>query len=520
VAPNLGIKRMGQNMVVTKLRLVACLLLATTLTACATLDPVELEPEYTPAPAAAPVWTDLEQATPDEWLYLLNDGSTALDWRLRAIDGATESIDVQTFLWHFDTTGSLVLDRLVRAADRGVQVRILVDDTFLLGEDDLLEALHEHGNIEYRVFNPYKRRASGFLTREILNLAEFHRLDHRMHNKSMIVDNQVAIVGGRNLADEYFGLDGQANFRDMELLVGGTLVPQLANIFDDYWNNQWSVPIELLTDAEASTAALEQARHVLSSGEAQYLHTPESAAARKSAWAELATAVVEGRVGIYADKPPVSNPDDDQSAPVQVANEIVRLLDNAQQEIIIISAYLIPTVELEDAVQRAAARGVRVRILTNSIRSNNHLAAHSAYRKHIGQLLTHGAEVHEVRIDAEDRHLYMLTPVEEKALALHAKVLVIDNDKVFIGSANLDPRSLRINTEMGLLVESQVLNAQVREAVGLDFDPSNAWRLELTDGGHVYWVSADQRLDSQPAASFMQRIEDWFLAHLPIENEM
>jgi putative cardiolipin synthase len=401
-----------------------------------------------------------------------------------------------------------------------VQVRILVDDTYLLGEDDLLEALHEHGNIEYRVFNPYKRRASGFFTREILNLAEFHRLDHRMHNKSMIVDNQVAIVGGRNLADEYFGLDTDANFRDMELLVGGTLVPKLANIFDDYWNNRWSVPIELITDVVASTAALEQARHVLSSGEAQYLRAAESAAARKAAWAELATSVVVGRVAIYADKPPVSNPDDDKSAPVQVANEIVTLLDNAQQEILIISAYLIPTVELEDAVQRAAARGVRVRILTNSIRSNNHLAAHSAYRKHIGQLLTHGAEVHEVRIDAEDRHIYMLTPVEKKALALHAKVLVIDNDKVFIGSANLDPRSLRINTEMGLLVESEVLNAQVRKAVGLDFDLRNAWRLELTAGGHVYWVSADQRLDSQPAASFMQRIEDWFLAHLPIENEM
>jgi putative cardiolipin synthase len=499
--------------------MVACLLLALMLTACATLEPVELEPEYTPAPAAAPIWTDLEQATPGEWLYLLNDGPTALDWRLRAIDSATDSIDVQTFLWSFDTAGSLVLDRLVRAADRGVQVRILVDDMFLLGEDNLLEALHEHGNIEYRVFNPYKRRASGFVTRQFLNLGEFHRLDHRMHNKSMIVDNQVAIIGGRNLADEYFGLDTQANFRDMELLVGGSLVPKLANIFDDYWNNQWSVPIELLTDAEASTAALEQARQVLSA-ETQYSHAAESAAERKDAWAELATAVVEGRVGIYADKPPLRNPNDDESAPVQVANEIVTLLDNAQQEILIISAYLIPTVELEDAVQRAAARGVRVRVLTNSIRSNNHLAAHSAYRKHIGQLLTHGAEMHEVRIDAEDRHLYMLTPVEEKALALHAKVLVIDNDKVFIGSANLDPRSLRINTEIGLLVDSEVLNRQIREAVRPDFDPGNAWRLEIADDGHVFWVSSEQRLDSQPAASFMQRIEDWFLAHLPIENEM
>ena len=230
--------------------------------------------------------------------------------------------------------------------------------------------------------------------------------------------------------------------------------------------------------------------------------------------------MLTGHVEIYADEPPLENPADAASAPVQVANEVVTLLDNAQQEILIISAYLIPTVELEDAVSRAAARGVRVRILTNSIRSNNHLAAHSAYRKHIDSLLSLGAEVHEVRIDAEDRDLYMLTPVEEKALALHAKVLVIDDTQVFIGSANLDPRSLRINTEIGLLVESATLNAQVREAVDTDFAPGNAWRLELADDGHVFWVSDEERLASQPASSFMQRIEDWFLAHLPIEDEM
>ena len=494
-------------------------LFAMTVTACSALQPVELEPEYAREPAAAPHWDNLRQATPDRWLYLLNDGPAALDWRLRAIDSATDSIDLQTFLWHFDTTGSLVLDHLVRAAERGVRVRILVDDTFLLGEDNLLEALHEHGNIEYRVFNPYKRRANGFLARQILNLGEFHRLDHRMHNKSMIVDNQVAIVGGRNLADEYFGLDHQANFRDMELLVGGTPVQELSTIFDDYWNDHWSFPIELLTDVEASTTALAEARAVTAPGTG-HLHAELDADARAASWVELAASVITGDVEIYADEPPVENPADAASAPVQVANEVATLLDNAQHEIVIISAYLIPTVELEDAIERAAARGVRVRVLTNSIRSNNHLAAHSAYRKHIGALLSFGAEVHEVRIDAEDRQLYMLTPVEEKALALHAKVLVIDDEQVFIGSANLDPRSLRINTEIGLLVESETLNAQVRAAIDTDFSPGNAWRLDLADDGHVYWVSDEQRLANQPAASFMQRIEDWFLAHLPIENEM
>ena len=501
------------------LRTPALLLLAMTVAACTALKPVEIEPEYTAAPAEAPLWETLQQTNSDDWLYLLNEGSSALEWRLRAIDSATESIDLQSFLWNFDSAGSLVLDRLVKAADRGVQVRILIDDSFLLGEDDLLQALHEHGNIEYRVFNPYRRRSSSFFTREVLNLGEYHRLDHRMHNKSMIVDNRVAIVGGRNLADEYFGLDEQGNFRDMELLVGGTPVPKLASTFDTYWNNHWSIPIERISKAEASTDALEQARHVLVDGANKGLGE-ENAATRKAAWVELASAAVKGEVEVYADEPPIRNPADPEGAPVQVANEIVELFDGAQKEIIIISAYLIPTVELENAVERAAARGVRVRILTNSIQSNNHLTAHSAYRNHIGELLTDGAEIHEVRIDAEDRHLYMLTPVEEKKLALHAKVLVIDDDKVFIGSANLDPRSLRINTEMGLLVRSEALNAQVREAVNGDFDPRNAWRLELGEDEHVYWVSADKRLDSQPAASYMQRIEDWFFAHLPIENEM
>jgi putative cardiolipin synthase len=494
-------------------------LLATSMVACRTLEPVDLEPEYSLPAANSLHWEAMQQANAADWLYLLNEGSAALAWRLRAIDSATESIDLQTFLWHFDTSGSMVLDRLVKAADRGVRVRILIDDSFLLGEDSLLEALHEHGNIEYRVFNPYRRRADSFFTREILNLGEYHRLDHRMHNKSMIVDGRVAIVGGRNLGDEYFGLDEEGNFRDMELLVGGTPVPELASTFDKYWNNHWSFPVELITKAKPSTTALDQARHVVTN-DTYAEPADEDVATRTAAWVEVAATAVEGRIDLYADEPPVKNPADRESAPVQVANEIVEILDGAQKEILIISAYLIPTVELEDAVERAAERGVRVRILTNSIRSNNHITAHSAYRKHIGELLANGAEIHEVRIDAEDRDLYMLTPVEEKMLALHAKVLVIDHDTIFVGSANLDPRSLRINTEMGLLVHSEALNAQVREAVDGDFGLQNAWRLELGENGHVYWVSDETRLDSQPAASFMQRIEDWFFAHLPIEKEM
>ena len=251
-----------------------------------------------------------------------------------------------------------------------------------------------------------------------------------------------------------------------------------------------------------------------------HLHTEESTEELIARWLEFVEDADTGDAILYADDPPEDSPKNREEAPIQVANELVSLFDGAESEIVIVSAYLIPTPNLEGAVERALDRGVRVRILTNSIGSNNHLTAHSAYRNHINTLLEHGAELHEVRTDARDRERYMLTPVQRKMLALHAKALIIDDDKVFIGSANLDPRSLRINTEMGFLVLSDQFNQELRAALEGDFSAANAWRLELQEDGKVFWVSNDQALESQPATSFMQRIEDWFFSHMPIEGEL
>ena len=486
--------------------------------ACSSLQPVDLPPEYTPAPAEAVIWDTLAQERPGDWFALLNDGPGALDWRLRAIDSATESIDLQTFLWTFDTVGALILDHLVAAAERGVVIKLLVDDTFLLGEDDILLELAHHPNIEYRIYNPYQRRADGFATRQALNLAEFHRLDHRMHNKAMIVDNRVAIVGGRNLADEYFGIHAVVNFRDLEVMIGGPIVLDVSEEFDKYWNDRWSVPIEMLSHISHVAADLDAARAVHEAN--VHLHAEQSPAERLEAWRKLVSSAVDGVATLFADEPPEENPAEVSEAPVQVANALVEILDAAREEVVIVSAYLIPTPELEGAVERAVNRGVRIRMLTNSIRSNNHITAHSAYRNHIRELLDNGAELHEVRIDATDRDIYMLAPIEQKQLALHAKALVIDYDRVFIGSANLDPRSLRINTEMGLLIESEALNAKVRKAVTPDFSNANSWQLQFDEQGQVVWVSNDVTLTEQPAASWLQRIEDWFFAHLPLEDEL
>ena len=500
------------------LRLSSVALLAAISFGCTSLESVDLEPEYTSAPAQAAIWDAVGSVAAADWHVLLNDGPTALDWRLRAIDSAVDSIDLQTFLWHFDTAGSMVLDHVLRAADRGVTVRILVDDTFLVHEDQVLLAFAEHPNIEYRIFNPFKRRSGGFATRQLLNIAEFRRLDHRMHNKSMIVDNRVAIVGGRNLADEYFGLDESANFRDLELILGGTIVEKISGAFDDYWNDRWSFPIEIISHEKASAKQLAEARKISSSS--SHLHPEESSEELATRWLGLVDGADSGETVLFVDAPPDRNPKNRDEAPIQVANALRDVFDKAEAEIVIVSAYLIPTPQLEGAVKGALDRGVRVRILTNSIRSNNHLTAHSAYRKHINTLLESGAELHEVRIDAKQRDRYMLQPVERKMLALHAKALIIDHDRVFVGSANLDPRSLRINTEMGLLVRSEAFNRSVRSAVDADFSSANSWRLDLRRNGEIYWVSDDETRNTQPAASFMQRVEDWFFAHMPIEGEM
>ena len=488
------------------------------LSACASLEPVDLPPEYTPAPAHAALWDAVLETRSGDWFALLNDGPESLDWRLRAIDSASETIDLQTFLWSLDRSGRLVFGHLLAAAERGVLVKLLVDDTFLLGEDEILLEVASHPNIEHRVFNPYKRRTSGFATRQALNLAEFHRLDHRMHNKAMIVDNRVAIVGGRNIADEYFGLHEEVNFRDLEVIAGGPVVTEVARSFDAYWNDHWSFPIELLSHVETSPADMD--RLAIGDDEPVVVHAEESAEERLRRWTALAASAHSGRWTLIVDDPPDENPALASEAPVQVANALIERFDQARHEIIIVSAYLIPTPELEGAIERAVDRGVRVRLLTNSIRSNNHLTAHSAYRNHIETLLSHGAELHEVRVDASDRNRYMLAPVDKKELGLHAKTLLFDGESVFIGSANLDPRSLRINTEMGLWIDSVSLCEALRAVVAPDFERTNAWEVLFDDDGEVVWVSDTETRTTQPAASTMQRIEDWLFAHLPLEGEL
>lgn len=485
------------------------------LAACASIAPERERPAEV-ALSAAPLasWPGLEGLTQENRMVPLNRGAPGLHWRVRALRGATRSIDLQTFIWKADGVGLALVREVVAAAERGVRVRALLDDSFLVHADDALQALSQHANISYRIYNPAAQRGGGLALRELENLNDFARINHRMHNKLMVVDGRIAIMGGRNLADEYYGYETEHNFRDFELLLTGPFVSELSEVFDLYWNDPWSLPVEDLqsTEGQWDYAAIDA---WLQTHATEHLSLSDATAAD---WAALVSQGLPAQIQLLVDAPPDSSPDLD--APVQLALELVARMDEVERDMILVSAYFIPTEPLMDAIERATARGVRVRIFTNSLGANNHVSAHAAYAAHRPSLLKAGAEIYELRPDASTRHLYLDPAVMNARLGLHEKGALFDECCLFVGSANLDPRSLRLNTEIGLLIESPPLNARLRQLLATDLLPANAWKVELDQRDELVWIGPEGKQRHAPPASFYLRAESWFFGLLPIEGQM
>lgn len=490
-------------------------LLVMALSACATVEPDRERPRETAlSPAALSAWPALTETADRDTMVALNDGRTALLWRLRMLRTATRSIDLQTFIWEDDAVGLALVREALAAADRGVQVRVILDDSFLAHADPMLHALGEHPNIRYRIYNPLAIRGGNAVMREVENLADFARINHRMHNKLLIVDGRVAIVGGRNQAEEYFGLQARHNFRDMEVILQGPFLADLSGVFDLYWNDPWAIPIEDLTEGKEGVD-LDAMRDMLDRSD---VPVASPALATQDDWRALFAAGFGGQLRLIVDAPPQAGPDVD--LPVQLAESLIHRIDAVQSDLFLISAYFIPTPPLTDALRRATERGVRVRILTNSLGSNNHVTAHASYANHRPELLQAGVELFELRADASDRAKYIFGAVEESALGLHAKIGIFDDCCLFVGSSNLDPRSLRINTEVGALIDSPELNQQLREYFSVDLLPRNAWQVMLDEDDQVVWQGEDGIVRDAPPASFFMRAESWFFGLLPIEDEM
>ena len=396
---------------------------------------------------------------------LLVDGAEAFDTRLALIRRAEETLDVQYYLIADDASGREFLRELGDAAARGVRVRILVDDLHATGQDVPFARLAARDNVQVRVFNPLPVRSGGFVQRIVFSMHEFSRINRRMHNKLFIADGSFAVTGGRNIADAYFDRSGDASFIDMDVLASGPVVARLGAVFDAFWNSEAAYPIGSLAAAPAPSAddSAGPAGPVAEAGRSTAETSPRGSASGTVA-AELATGQVTlepASADVVADAPHKAL--GDGSAPT-VAAAHDALLASAQSEVLIASPYFVPVAEARDTLAGLRARDVGVSVLTNSLATTDEPLVHYGYASHRPALLAAGIALHELMPAAEasgERHGSIGGSgggsTSGSPGRLHTKLTVVDEERVFVGSMNMDPRSARSNTEAGLVIHSAPL---------------------------------------------------------------
>lgn len=454
---------------------------------------------------------------------LMQYGGLAFLARAALADLAERSLDVQYYIYEADESGVVLADRLLAAAQRGVRVRILVDDNNLVRSEDRLATLAGHQNLAIRVFNPYRNRIRWMRPLELLT--SFGRVQRRMHNKIFAVDSQLAVVGGRNIGDTYFDLHHSVNFSDVELLAAGPIAHAAVSSFDDYWNSPWAVPIEAFlqrapTAAEADAVAAELAHQAQAVSEFRDSYQPVLAQVR--ALVHGAQFRHWGEAELLADPP--EKIDESRRAASPLLGRVYALWRGAEREVLVESAYLVPLKQGADLIAARARAGVRVRLLTNSLASTDVLPVHAAYAKRRRELIAAGVELYEFQADARRRtgeRRYFRR--RASGSSLHSKVMVIDRELTWVGSFNIDPRSALINTELAVVVRSASLAAATARMIEADLGPDRAWRLSLDPPGartgRLYWTGerdgALVRLTGEPGASVLQRVLAGAIRWLP-----
>jgi putative cardiolipin synthase len=449
---------------------------------------------------------------------LLDTNEDGLRWRLALLDSARRSVDMQYYLFYGDATGLLILEHLLAAADRGVRVRLLVDDINMMLRDAGTVRLRDQGaalldshpNIELRVFNPWSKRSLVSRAGEVLT--DMRRLNQRMHHKMLVVDNRAAIVGGRNIGDEYLGLNEDFNFHDLDVLGIGPVARQASGVFDAFWNSEWVLPASAL-DIEATPAAAAQARKDLQA-RLRAVKSLQRFPVEPQDWTREFEALGErlkpGTSEILTDVPKAGEIAQDMIAAVR------ELMASARRELLIINAYIIPYDKGIAILRERADSGARVRILTNSLASHDVPAVNSHYKQRRRDILEAGAELYEMRHDAAIRSTVADTPpASAKFMGLHSKAMVIDRRRSYIGSMNFDPRSAAINTEMGAVIDSPELAEELAWLIERDMQPENSWQVQLDDAGKLKWVSSDAVVTRQPARNWWQRVQDVFFMMFP-----
>ncbi|MGD8588246.1 MAG: phospholipase D family protein [Chromatiales bacterium] len=470
---------------------------------------------------------DLAEHHGQSGFLLLGSGLDAFVARAVLAELAERSLDVQYYLYHNDLTGKLFTYQLIKAADRGVRVRLLVDDMGLEGRDMGAAALDAHPNIEVRIINPFIRGKSR-LTQYLTRLGEVTR---RMHNKSFTADNQATILGGRNIGNEYFEADPDLEFGDLDVLAIGPVVQQASAVFDLYWNSELTYPVVSLVKAPPSAQEIAAGQASLDEFVEQQAESEYALALRESNLSQgiLADEVEfhwgEGRI-VY------DHPDKliegRERTDLHMSEQLKSSFDKVKQELIIFSPYFVPTQAGVDKLIELSRAGVRVRILTNSLASTDVSVVHAGYAKYRKPLLRGGIELYEMnkRLTREQRKEMQGLEGSSKA-SLHAKSFVFDRQWVFIGSLNLDPRSVVENTEVGVVIDSP----EIATGMADWFDEhigQIAFRLELVsdESGRerLLWYGREAgkpvTFDTEPYSSFWRRLGVKLLGLLPIESQL
>jgi putative cardiolipin synthase len=458
---------------------------------------------------------------------LLENGLDAFVARAVLSQHAEQSIDVQYFLIYDDMVAKLFIDQLLKAADRGVRVRLLVDDINLGGKDLGAAILDSHPNMEVRIFNPFSRKASRF--RQFFT--RYGSVTRRMHNKSFTVDNQVAILGGRNIGDDYFQANPAVVFSDLDVLTIGPVVKEVSKAFDLYWNDELSYPAIALRGEPPTPEEIKRKKGELDDYVAQQENSPYMQALRD---ADLSKEIrgekvryAWGKAEVVYDLPEKIEHDFDNEE-LHLAPKVGAHFDSSKKEIIIFTPYFVPRKSGVEDLKQLRSKGVRVRILTNSLASTNHSFVHAGYAKHRKNLLRAGVELYEVNIELlrENREGDNVDYGDVKTI-LHAKSFVFDREKVFIGSLNLDPRSIDHNTEIGVVLSSE----QIANGLADWFDQNIArvafrLALETNDKGYekIVWhgLKDGQEItsDKDPHTGFWLRFYVGFLGFLPIDSQL
>ena len=457
-------------------------------------------------------------------------GSYSLDARIQLARRATRSLDLQYYLIQNDATGRLLLRNVRDAALRGVRVRLLVDDLYTSGGDPLFIGLAAFPNVEVRLFNPFCCGRDSLLAKYTASLGEFGRLNHRMHNKLFIADGAIVVAGGRNIADEYFMRSMTDNFVDMDAFIVGAVVPQLASIFDTYWNSQQVYPAQTVIRTPLDREALQRRFDALVD-EGEQMMAVTLPPVDILGYGPISDDLDAGRLGLvwgkaaaYADSPAkVTATSDEMARSMSVQMNVMDLVRASRSEVVISSPYFIPGPAGVAAFADLRKRKVRITILTNSLASNDEPLVHTGYARYRPELLRSGVDLYELSPTRIQKNTRLMFPGASLG-RLHAKTAVIDRTTVFIGSANLDPRSGSKNTELAVIADCPPLAKEVIRVINIS-KLQSAYRLRFAaDGQSLEWLTMDDDrevvLSAEPDVTFLMRFENMLLAPFVPEQQL